>query len=381
MCHIYKFLILVDVVPLIFLGNDMKKQSICQHRAARLSRGLALLAAFGLSVTVFLVGHLALAQDNPSPRDHKSANNHQAHVHPQHQADQRQETTSAPAAAKSGPWGRNYFPNTPLLTQDGEPRRFFDDLIKDKVVVINFIFTSCTDSCPLETARLRRVQEILGERVGQDIFFYSISIDPKTDTPAVLKAYMKKFKIGPGWTFLTGDEQEIITLRKKLGLYLEEIQNNKDNPDDHNLSLIMGNQATGRWMKRSPFENPYILASQLSDSLHNWKSQPKSLNSYVNAPKLRQISAGETLFRTRCRSCHQFGQDGIGPDLLGVANNRDRRWLIRWLTAPDQMLAAKDPLALALLKKYKIPMPNLRLSEVDVRALITFMEAEDQRLK
>lgn len=289
--------------------------------------------------------------------------------------------SSAPTASKGSRWGSNYFPNTPLVTQDGETRLFFDDLIKDRVVAINFIFTSCTDSCPLETARMRRVQEILGDRVGKDIFFYSISIDPKTDTPEVLKAYMEKFDIGPGWTFLTGDEQEIIKLRRKLGLYLEEIQNNKDNPDDHNLSLIIGNQASGRWMKRSPFENPYVLASQLGETLHNWKRKPASTDSYANAPQLREISAGETLFRTRCSSCHAFGEDGLGPDLLAVAQKRDRSWLSQWLKEPDRMLAEKDPLAMSLLNKYKIPMPNLRLTETDVDNLIAFMESEDKRLR
>ena len=68
------------------------------------------------------------------------------------------------------PWGASYFPNIPLLTQDGEKVHFFDDLIRDKVVAINFIFTGCSDSCPVETARLRQVQKILGDRVGKDIF-------------------------------------------------------------------------------------------------------------------------------------------------------------------------------------------------------------------
>ncbi len=90
-------------------------------------------------------------------------------------------------------WGQAYFPNTALVTQDGQPVRFFDDLIKDKVVAINFIFTTCTDSCPLETARLRQVQKLLGDRVGRDVFFYSISIDPETDTPEVLKQSRQKF--------------------------------------------------------------------------------------------------------------------------------------------------------------------------------------------
>src|SRR6267154_4135366 len=90
------------------------------------------------------------------------------------------------SASASGP-GAQYFTNTPLITQDGKTVRFYDDLIKGKSVVINFIYTQCGDSCPLETAKLAQVQKLLGDRVGKDIFFYSISIDPKRDTPQKLK--------------------------------------------------------------------------------------------------------------------------------------------------------------------------------------------------
>jgi len=277
-------------------------------------------------------------------------------------------------------WDSNYFPNTVLITQDGEKVRFFDDLIKDKVVAINFIYTSCKDSCPLETARLLKVQEILGDRMGKDIFFYSITLTPEIDTPAVLKSYMQKYNIGPGWTFLTGNEQDIILLRKKLGLYLEDIQNDKENPDDHNLSLIIGNQASGRWMKRSPFENPYVLSSHLGDWLHNWKNEPRSINRYGNAPELRQVSSGEILFRTRCSSCHSFTKEGVGPNLSGVAKLRDRKWLQRWLKEPDKMLVEKEPLAISLYQRYKLPMPNMRLTEKDINDLIVYMEVEDDRI-
>src|SRR6516162_10445469 len=98
---------------------------------------------------------------------------------------------------------RSHFPNVELITQDGKKVHFYDDLIKGKIVAIDLIYTTCQYSCPLETARLAQVQKILGDRVGKDIFFYSITIDPKNDTPAVLKAYAKKFHAGPGWTFLT----------------------------------------------------------------------------------------------------------------------------------------------------------------------------------
>ena len=128
---------------------------------------------------------------------------------------------ATPAEATATPWGADYFPNTVLTNQDGQNLRFYDDLIKGKVVVINFIFTGCGDSCPLETARLRQVQKLLGDRVGKDVFFYSISIDPLSDTPAVLKQYAEKFKIGPGWQFLTGDIQEIADLRQSGGQFCD----------------------------------------------------------------------------------------------------------------------------------------------------------------
>lgn len=296
--------------------------------------------------------------------------------------DQAAITAPPVVSKKKTVWGKNYFPNPTLITQDGEKVRFFDDMIKDKVVAINFIFTSCVDSCPLETARLKQVRDILGERVGHDIFLYSISIDPVTDTAAVLKAYKKKFSIDDDWTFLTGDEAEITNLRIKLGLYLDGVDNNESDPDDHNLSLIIGNQATGRWMKRSPFEDPYILASQLSDWLHNWKTAALTKNNYADAPKLRQIvTPGEKIFRTRCRSCHKIGKDGgIGPDLLGVTRNRDHAWLSRWLKEPDKMLAEGEPLATSLFNQYKIPMPNMRLSDKDVADIIEYIAGETERL-
>jgi len=280
--------------------------------------------------------------------------------------------SSVSTISVASPWGANYFPNVTLTTQDGKPQRFFDDLIKDKIVVINFIYTSCVDTCPLETAQLTKVQRILGDRVGQDIFFYSITIDPDHDTPEVLKAYADQFKAR--WTFLTGDADDIILLRKKLGLYIDEIQ---DGSNNHNVTMIIGNQSTGRWMKRSPFENPYVLADQVGSWLDGWRRPPRG-DDYANAPELRTISSGEQTFRTRCAICHSIDgkQDPnlVGPDLLGVTDRRDEKWLIEWLRAPDRMLAANDPTALALLRQYNnVAMPNLRLSQVDVEELLGFM--------
>ena len=285
-------------------------------------------------------------------------------------------------------WGANYFPNIPLVTHEGKPVRFFDDLIKGKVVAINFIYTSCPDVCPLETATLREVQEILGDRVGRDVFMYSITIDPEHDTPEVLKKYAEKFEVGPGWLFLTGKKDDITLLRKKLGLYSEA--KGGDKLETHSVSGIMGNQSTGRWMKISPFENPHITATQLGSWLPNYKTPGAKEQEYANAPKVRTISKGESLFRTRCAACHTIGAEGsvksekgrLGPDLSGVVRKRDRAWLTRWLAEPDKMVASMDPLAVALVTEYdNVLMPNLRLSGIDIEALLAYIEEESNRME
>lgn len=281
-------------------------------------------------------------------------------------------------AAKSR-WGADYFPNSILTTQDGEKVKFFDDLLKDKIVAINFIYTSCPDTCPLETAQLMRVQSILGDRIGKDVHIYSITIDPAFDTPAVLKKYKEKF--GAKWTFLTGNNDEIIQIRRKLGLYIEEIQ---DGSNNHNVSMIIGNQATGQWMKRSPFENAHVLAEQMGNWLSGWKAPQQKDSDYANAPELRSISKGEQLFRTRCMTCHTVtGYElpgAIGPDLKDVSKRREMGWLLNWLRAPDQMLKNKDPIALALFAKYnELAMPNMRLNQLEARDLLGYIKEESAR--
>jgi protein SCO1/2 len=294
---------------------------------------------------------------------------------------------SAIMAAEGGGsiWGADYFPDVKLTTHEGKKVRFFTDLIKDKVVAINFIYTNCPDACGLETARLREVQKILEDRVGRDVFLYSITIDPKRDTQRVLKNYAKKFQAGPGWLFLTGKKEDITLLRKKFGLYDEE--KGREKLTEHDLSLMIGNQSTGQWVKVSPYENPYVLAEQLGGWLHEWKMPPKYERDYAEAPKLRQLSRGESLFRTRCSPCHTIGAEDaekrpLGPDLLGVTKKRDRAWLTRWMAEPDKMLAEKDPLAMALLAEYNnLPMPNLGLSEVEIEDLFAYIEEEGRRVE
>lgn len=284
------------------------------------------------------------------------------------------------AAPPGSPWGASYFPNVPLITQDGQTVHFYDDLLKGKAVVINLIYTSCKDECPLETAKLVQVQKLLGDRVGKEVFFYSISIDPKRDTPTVLKAYAAKFHVGPGWLFLTGNKQDIDLISKKLGL---SSLTDAANPDGHQASLMLGDEATGQWMRHSAVDNPQYLAVAIGSLLAGGRAHPQG-RSYAEAAPIpmpaqgRHLFAGQYLFQTRCAACHTLGKgDGVGPDLRGVTTRRDRAWLTRFIATPDRVLAERDPLALALFAQYQeVRMPNLRLGDEDVAALLQYLEAQ-----
>ena len=187
-------------------------------------------------------------------------------------------------------WGANYFPNVQFTTQDGATVRFYDDLLKGKSVAINLIYTSCKDECPLETARLVQVQRLLGDRVGKDIFFYSISIDPKRDTPDVLKAYAEKFHVGSGWLFLTGKDEDIKLVAKKLGL---SRRSDAANRDGHMAILMLGNEPVGRWMRNSAVDNPRFLATTISNFM-GWKNVPPG-RSYTEVT-LRAPDTGAYIF-------------------------------------------------------------------------------------
>lgn len=279
-----------------------------------------------------------------------------------------------PAAAGTGT-EQYHFPNVELITQDGKRVHFYDDLIKGKIVAIDLIYTTCHYSCPLETARMVQVQKKLGDRVGKDIFFYSISIDPEHDTPEVLKDYMKKFGVGPGWTFLTGKKETIDFLSKRLGLYSDP----SVNPDGHIAYLLIGNDAINQWIRGTALENPTFQARMIGEFLDNFKHYDpnEDKNAGTDGGPLQNFNLGQYLFAKNCVACHTIGQgDKIGPDLLGVTHVRTRKWLAEMIQIPDQLLDGKDPLATALLKKYTVRMPNLWVSNDQLNSLIRYMEEE-----
>ena len=164
-------------------------------------------------------------------------------------------TLSSHAANNSG------FPNVSLVTHEGEIVRFYDDLIRNKVVAINMMYTQCAGICPVATANLLRVQDLLGLRAGRDIFMYSLTLQPELDTPATLKRYAERHGIQPGWKLLTGMPEDIELLRYSLGFFDRDAEVD-DIKENHTGMVRIGNDALGRWsMAPSLAEPSQILAT------------------------------------------------------------------------------------------------------------------------
>jgi protein SCO1/2 len=138
------------------------------------------------------------------------------------------------------------FPNVTLTTHEGKKVKFYDDLLKDKIVLINFMYVRCEGTCPGTTANLVKVQQLLGDRVGKDIFMYSITLKPEEDTPKVLAAYAKAYKVKPGWQFLTGSPKDIELLRQKLG-FIDRDPVRDANKSNHIGMLRWGNEPHTLW--------------------------------------------------------------------------------------------------------------------------------------
>ena len=162
-----------------------------------------------------------------------------------------------------------YFPNVVLTSHEGKKVRFYDDLIKDKIVMINFMYAKCEGICPGITANLARVQKLLGNRVGRDIFMYSITLKPEQDTPAALKHYAQMHRTGPGWLFLTGAPADVELLRRKLGFTDPDPKRDKDT-SNHIGNVRYGNEALMLWAACPGLSKAAAIAEAIS-----WVDWPK----------------------------------------------------------------------------------------------------------
>lgn len=169
-----------------------------------------------------------------------------------------QKVSAAPSAesAKRQKLGADWFTNLPVRTQGGQTVRFYDDLLKDRIVVVNSFFASCKEVCSPMTHNLAKVQQQLGEQVGRDVHFVSVTVDAKNDSPEVLRAYASRHSAKTGWTFVTGKPENVDWVLHKLGLY-------EENKDEHTAILWVGNERTGLWMKMHAMSPPSAILNAI----------------------------------------------------------------------------------------------------------------------
>jgi len=296
------------------------------------------------------------------------------------------------APAQAARWGKEYVPNVPVVTQDGKTLNFYDDLIKDKLVVLSFIYTSCKDICPLATARLGEAQDRLGDRLGRDIFFYSISIEPERDTPQRLKQYAEAFQARPGWLFLTGLPEDIQLIRHKFG-------DRRPDLGDHRNDVVLGNGATGEWQRENALGDLDHFVGAVKAMDPNWRVEPPDVagqtalgKGAVKAGAVKAVhyetgyvmegrQAGSAMFAKLCAGCHTVGKgDRVGPDLDGLTRRRSRAWISEFLIDPIKMRARQDPIALALAAKFPgVRMPYLQIHASDATDLIAYINAKSKQ--
>jgi len=280
----------------------------------------------------------------------------------------------------SNRWGANYFPNLPVIDQNGRTLKFYDDVIKGKIVVISFIYTSCQDLCPLTTAKMAQIEDKLDGAVGRDLFFVSMSVDPENDTPERMKAFADAFDVGPGWLFLTGKVADIRAINYKLG------DRSDRNLSDHRNEIVLGNDAGGYWQRASVFGDLDSLVISIRQMNPVWLNEERPPQREQVADIKRYIitddQPGQILFKKICAPCHTIGVGNrVGPDLRDVTARRDRTWLTNFIRNPKKMFADKDPIVLAMAEKFPgVRMPVLGISDSDAEELLSYLDEQSARI-
>ncbi|MBA3596630.1 MAG: SCO family protein [Methylibium sp.] len=158
--------------------------------------------------------------------------------------------------------GRRRLPNPIVLTHDGRRLRFYDDLVRGRIVLLNMTYTQCSNICPPMTANLLNVQRMLGPRAGRDVFMISITLLPEHDTPQALAEYMQRYRIGPGWTFVTGRPADIEQLRRGFGFFDLDPVVDADR-SQHTGMVRIGNDALDRWCMNPALAEPEQICESI----------------------------------------------------------------------------------------------------------------------
>jgi len=184
-----------------------------------------------------------------------------------------------PHIASPGP---AVFTNALVRTHENKQVRFYDDLIKGRQVLINLMYATCEGLCPQVTSNLVKVHQALKDRMGKDLFMYSITVKPQEDDPAALKDYADMHRaLLPGWTFLTGEPYDIETIRYRL-FRMDHIAIDLD-LNAHTSWVRIINDATNRWLHVSPLASLNTVLQHIS-----WANPPRSFQEKLEENKRLQ---------------------------------------------------------------------------------------------
>ena len=181
------------------------------------------------------------------------------HVHAQHEAHGAAQPLAAQATEVK-------LTDARLIDQNGAALGFKSDVIGKKIIVMDFVYTTCTTVCPVLSALFGQVQSRLGSRVGREVALVSVTVDPVRDTPARLKEYSARFDAGPGWIWLTGQKPVVDGVLKSLGAYTSNFV-------DHPALVFVGDGTSGKWTRYYGFPDPDQIVAKI-DELHAARAQP-----------------------------------------------------------------------------------------------------------
>ena len=177
----------------------------------------------------------------------------------------------------------NHLPNVPLVNQDGRLVNFYDDLVWDRIVVINFFYSLCSNTCPVSTSNLMAARDDLARRGHGHVEFLSVSLAPEFDTPEVLKAYAERFGTSPGWNFLTGRREDVDKLRRSLGVYDLDSTLDQD-PARHTGLAVIGNEPLSRWRAMPSLARPVRIRQAIERVLLPASAWPDGRATVMEAP-------------------------------------------------------------------------------------------------
>jgi protein SCO1/2 len=214
-------------------------------------RKLNLTLLFALALATVPLSVFAGEADHEHHHDHAAAGEDDPHAH-------HREMMSKPAEAAKP--ADVELKDRELLTQDGEPVKFVTDVIGDRVVVIDFVYTTCTTVCPVLTAVFSQLQDKLGDRLGEEVFLVSMTVDATRDTPPRLKAYAAKHNAREGWIWLTGDEIVVDDVLDGMGAYTPNFEN-------HPAMVLVGDGKTGEWSRFFGFPSADRIMTRVDELL------------------------------------------------------------------------------------------------------------------